>query len=350
MSNGNHPSTDYRLTRILLIGIICFAIGFATTWTSRTIRLDADTALTTADGDQTVLFIHSVHTIDELRVVLDSLDFVYKPEELAWASGLLGYRTFRAGRYEISGGIGYRPFLSKLARGQQDPIQVKIIPGHYEQELLAEIPDMFLFSESELRYTLDDKSFLDSLGINARDVVAYLHPDTYTMYWTTSPEGLLRRLKTEMEKKFTDELLKEIDARNLSLSQVLTMASIIQGEAIYTDEMPRISGLYWNRIRIGMPLQADPTVSFALGAKRRLFYADYGVDHPYNTYKFQGLPPGPINNPSYKAIEAAVFPERHDYLYMVATPNGRHLFSKTYEEHQRASRQWRQYMREQSIP
>jgi len=350
MSNGNFPSSDFRFSRLFLVGVLSFAIGFAATWSSRTFRLNADSALTTADGNQTVLYINSVRTIDELKTDLDSLNFVYEPEELAWASGLLGYRSFRAGRYEITGGIGYRSFLSKLARGQQDPIQVKIIPGHYEQELVTEIPEIFQFTEQDLRTTLNDISFLDSLGIDARDVIAYLHPDTYTMYWTTSPEGLLRRLKSEMEKKFTQELLDEMEARSLSLRQVLTMASIIQGEAIYNDEMPRISGLYWNRIRIGMPLQADPTVSFALGAKRRLFYADYGVDHPYNTYKFQGLPPGPINNPSYKAIEAAVFPERHEYLYMVATPNGRHLFSKTYEDHQRASRQWRQYMRDQSIP
>jgi len=175
-----------------------------------------------------------------------------------------------------------------------------------------------------------------------------LYPDTYTFYWTTSPQNLIIRLKKEFDKKISEELLKEMEARNLPLSEVLTMASIIQGEAIYSDEMPTISGLYWNRIRIGMPLQADPTVSFALGAKRRLFYADYAVDHPYNTYKIRGLPPGPINNPSFKAIEAAVYPERHEYLYMVATPEGRHLFSDNFAAHQQAAKRWRAYMREKA--
>jgi len=347
MTEGQVNSSPFKKIGFLFMALLMFGSAFLVTWTSRTWRLNAPVAITVPSGNDTVIFVQETFDISDLGGFLDSLGFEYKKKELLWASSIFGYRSVRAGRYLIPAQSGYRGFLSKLARGQQDAGQVTIIPGHFKEELVDEIPENFKFTKGELLEALGDRVFLDSIGIKPADVVAYLHPDTYSMYWTTSPRGLIIRLKSELEKKLTDELLTEIEARKMTMSQVLTMASIIQGEAIFSDEMPRISGLYWNRIRIGMPLQADPTVSYALGAKRRLFFADYAVDHPYNTYKIQGLPPGPINNPSYKAIEAAVFPERHDYLYMVATPQGRHLFSKTYEEHQRAAREWRRYLNSQ---
>ncbi len=347
MTEGQVNSSPFKKIGFLFLALLVFGGAFSISWTSRTWRLNAPVAISVPSGNDTVLFVNDPFDIRELGSFLDSLQFEYNKAELLWASNLFGYRSVRAGRYLIPAKSGYRGFLSKLARGQQDAGKVTIIPGHFKEELLEEIPEQFRFSKEELQAALADTDFLDSLGVKRIDVVGYLHPDTYNMYWTTSPRGLIQRLKSEFEKKLTDELLAELMARKLSMSQVLTMASIIQGEAIFSDEMPRISGLYWNRIRIGMPLQADPTVSYALGAKRRLFFADYAVDHPYNTYKIQGLPPGPINNPSYRAIEAAVFPERHDYLYMVATPQGRHLFSKTYEEHQRAAREWRRYLNSQ---
>lgn len=344
MSEGQVKSSPVKKIGFLFKLLLVFGVAFMGSWTSRTLRLNAPVAISVPSGNDTVIYVHDPFDIDQLGGFLDSLGFDFNETELAWASDLFGYRSVRTGRYLIPAQSGYQGFLTKLARGQQDARQVRIIPGHFKEELLRELPEQFRFTSSELEEALTDTEFLDSLGFKLADVVGYLHPDTYSIYWTTSPRGLIQRLKTEFDKKLTDELLSEMESRNLSMSQVLTMASIIQGEAIYSDEMPRISGLYWNRIRIGMPLQADPTVSYALGAKRRLFYSDYSTDHPYNTYKIRGLPPGPINNPSYKAIEAAVFPERHDYIYMVATPQGRHLFSKTYQEHQRAAREWRRYL------
>lgn len=335
-----------RLGKFVFLLMVVFVAAASVAWMSRVWRLNGPLAVRTASGADTVVFLDSSLTLETLPALLDSMGFRYDRAELQWAARVLGWRSYRPGRYEVPGGTGYGSFLSKMARGQQDPIQARIIPGQYEAELIPELDTLFQFTALEMLETLEDRELLDSLGLRRSTVVAYLHPDTYTMYWTTTPKGLIIRLKGEMEKKLTDELKAEMQARGLSLDEVLTMASIIQAEALFSDEMARISGLYWNRIRIGMPLQADPTVGYAVGAKRRLFYADYQVDHPYNTYRNPGLPPGPINNPSYRAIEAAVFPERHDYLYMVATPTGRHIFTKTYEEHQRASRQWRQYMRE----
>lgn len=333
----------YTLLVVVLAGMLGVYFKLSQSW-----KISDPKAIQTASGKDTLLFIYRSVDTDSLIELLSDLKLRFDPEDLRWASKTLGYRSFKSGRYEIPPQTSFKILLRKMALGEQDPFNLTIIPGQYKEELITKIPKVFRFTEDEFARALIDKPFLDSLAIPEKDVIAYLSPETYTFYWTSSPKLVIIRLKKEFDKKLTDELLEEMRARNLSLSEVLTMASIVQGEAIYSDEMPTISGLYWNRIRIGMPLQADPTVSFALGAKRRLFYADYAVQHPYNTYKIRGLPPGPINNPSFKAIQAAVFPERHNYLFMVATPGGRHLFSDNYASHQQAARRWRAYLREKS--
>lgn len=128
----------------------------------------------------------------------------------------------------------------------------------------------------------------------------------------------------------------------LTLNEVLTMASIVEGEAMYDDERPVIAGVYYNRLRKRMRLQADPTVQYAVSdLPRRLSRSDLKIDSPYNTYEHYGLPPGPINNPGRKSILAALYPAKHQYLYFVSNYNGRHRFSRTYEEHQRHVREYR---------
>lgn len=341
------PSSTSWIRYTLLVLVLIGLIG-AYLWLNRNWKISDTNAIQTGQGRDTLLFIQRSVDADSLIMLMDELGLRFDPAELRWASETLGYREFKPGRYEIEAHSAYKAFLRKIALGEQDPMNVTILPGQYKEEIISKIPKVFRFSEQEFVQALRNEAFLDSLKIPPKDVIAYLYPDTYTFYWTSSPQQVIIRLKKEFDKKVSAELLEEMQARNLSLSEVLTMASIVQGEAIYSDEMPTISGLYWNRIRIGMPLQADPTVSFALGAKRRLFYADYAVDHPYNTYKIRGLPPGPINNPGIKAIEAAVYPERHEYLYMVATPEGRHLFSDNFAAHQQAAKRWRAYMREKA--
>jgi UPF0755 protein len=344
MTDSSSQSSNVSWFTRLGFYLVLFSLSFTMVWVSRYTRISNPEALVNRDARDTVLFVYQNEPIEAAIASLDSVGYTFKADELLWVADMFGYRSLRPGRYVLTKGLSYREVLAKLARGQQDPIRLTIYPGKFEQEVIADLDNAFMFTKSEFLDAVNSPSFLDSLGISRADLIAYLHPDTYEFYWTMSPRGLIQRLKSELENKISEEIQNEIKFRDLSFSQVLTMASIVQGEAIFSDEMPRISGLYWNRVRIGMPLQADPTVGYALGAKRRLFYADYAVEHPYNTYKNRGLPPGPINNPTIKAIEAAVFPERHEYIYMVATPEGRHVFSKDYSNHQRAARQWRNYL------
>ena len=132
-----------------------------------------------------------------------------------------------------------------------------------------------------------------------------------------------------------------------SIDEVIAMASIVEWEANIEDEKPIVAGLYWNRLKERMYLQADPTIIFAVGERRRLLLEDYKVDHPFNTYTKYGLPPGPVTNPSFQTIKATLYPEEHNYLYMVASPEGGHLFNRTYEEHLVDAEKWRKWLRQQ---
>src|SRR5690625_3858180 len=139
----------------------------------------------------------------------------------------------------------------------------------------------------------------------------------------------------------------EISRSPHTLNEVVTLASITELEARYSDEKVRISGLYLNRLETGMLLQADPTVLHSLGERRRLLFEDYRVEHAYNTYLHPGLPPGPITNPDLASIRSVLNQEQHDYLYLVATPYGYHKFSRTFSDHRQASEEWRRWIQEQ---
>jgi UPF0755 protein len=172
-------------------------------------------------------------------------------------------------------------------------------------------------------------------------------PDTYLTYWTRSPKEIVNQILREFDKRVIDQHEGRFQELDYTPDEIVTLASIVEWEAKISEEKPVISGLYWNRLNRGMLLQADPTVNYALGERRRLLFEDYEFDHPFNTYVNKGLPPGPITNPSLSTIEATLYPQDHDYLYMVANPEGGHVFTKTFREHQRESEKWRIWLREQ---
>ena len=174
-----------------------------------------------------------------------------------------------------------------------------------------------------------------------------MFPETYRVYWTSTPKEIIRRVLSEFNESVTEPFTEEANEKGYTISEILTMASIVEWEAKIEEEKPVIAGLYWNRIDRRMRLEADPTVNFALGERRRLLFEDYKYQHPFNTYLNRGLPPAPITNPSLSTIIATLRPADHDYLYMVANPEGGHEFSRTFAEHQEASERWRKWLREQ---
>jgi UPF0755 protein len=188
---------------------------------------------------------------------------------------------------------------------------------------------------------LDDESFLAKYGFTPENVFAMVLPDTYQMYWTASVEEIFDRLKKEYDAFWTEERLAKAKAQKLSKMQVSVLASIVSGETLKDFEYPVIAGVYLNRYRKGMKLQADPTVCFCYDYKLdRVLKKHLLIDSPYNTYKYAGLPPAPINVPPKACLDAVLNPDKHGYIYFCASPefNGTHNFAVTYGEHLKNAR------------
>jgi UPF0755 protein len=194
-----------------------------------------------------------------------------------------------------------------------------------------------------------DSAFMNSLGIHAPSLEGYLCPETYEIDSPVRVQGLLARMIVATKHFFTDSLRQRCSAMHLTEAQLLTLASIVESETADERERQRIAGVYWNRLRVGMRLEADPTIQYALGERRHLYYKDLAIESPYNTYLHVGLPPTPINNPSKASIFAALYPEHNPYLYFVARGDstGLHRFSETLQQQTAAVENYRRTRRKQ---
>ncbi|MEX1011276.1 MAG: endolytic transglycosylase MltG [Balneolaceae bacterium] len=324
-----------------------FLLLFATLFLHRYNRLYSDDAI---QADRTtVLYLHETSRLEEVMYLLEKYGVLVDSDELVWAASIFGWKRFQTGRYELDESLSYEDFLSRLALGLQDPGSVTIPPG-IDIERFSSILSNSLRADSSSISELfaEDSQLVAELGLdNGMALFSRMLPNTYQIYWTARPERAVRRIFSEFERNVANRLESEIEESGFLIDEVLTLASIVEWEARIPSEKPRISGLYLNRLNRNMRLQADPTVIYIIGERRRLLYADYEIDHPYNTYQVPGLPPGPITNPDLSTIESVLNPEDHDYLFMVATPEGGHAFNRTYQEHLSASREWTEWLREQ---
>lgn len=293
------------------------------------------------------LYLNENTDLNELTDLLADSSLISSKEEFKWAASLLGWKRFQRGHYLVDRAFDYDTFLSKLARGLQDPVNVTILPGRSLDDIVAHVASQLKFDSLSFRNAITDSAFLADKQLDKKNLIGRLFPDTYSVYWTISPRSFFERILRTFNTSVVEAHQKQFNKLNYTVDEIITLASIIEWEAGNAKEKRTISGLYWNRLKRGMRLQADPTVNFAVGERRRLLYEDYQIDHPYNTYLNSGLPPGPITNPDLASIKAALYPEDHNYLYMVATPSGDHAFSQTFEEHKQKSARWRQWLQKQ---
>ncbi len=328
-------------TSVLLVSVIAFIAVFTSRWT----RLHRDAVLTITKVEP--FYLSKSTDLEGLATKLDSLGWVDKKKEFRWAGRLLGWNHFRRGRYELPADINYDNLFDKLGKGLQDPLNLTVLPGTDLESFQRRLAQRFAFDSTAVRQVFADSSFLQEKSLSRQHLFGRMLPDTYQFYWTESPKVVISKILEHFQDEVAGQYGNRIHEIRFDLGDMVTLASIIEWEARREDEKKTISGLYWNRLNRGMRLQADPTVLFALGERRRLYYKDYEIDHPYNTYIHKGLPPGPITNPGLGSIEAALYPADHDFLYMVATPEGTHLFSETYEQHKQKSRDWREWLQKQ---
>jgi UPF0755 protein len=259
---------------------------------------------------------------------------------LALARG--SFRSLKAGEYQIPPGTNTVKVLELLEGGKVLQHLVTFQEGSTLGELARQLGIERLAPAEDIRRVAKDAVFLKTLDIQADSVEGYLFPDTYQFVKGMTPEEILARMVARMREKISPEILAEARHREMTTHQLLTLASIIEKEAVESSEMPLISAVFWNRLKRDMPLQADPTVQYAVGKDRkRLTREDLQVDSPYNTYRRQGLPPGPIASPGRAAIQAAVRPAKVGYLYFVAMDDRHHQFSTNLADHNAAVARYR---------
>ena len=248
----------------------------------------------------------------------------------------------KAGGYRLPEGFSVPQLLTELVRGRYE-LQKFTIPEGYNTVQIADllVEQEFIDRERFFQLVADADfpyDFLDGLPNNANRLEGYLFPDTYQIVRGVDEYAIIKMMLDRFEEEI-NEITFPVNAagREMGLHEIVTIASMIQREALHDTDMPLISGVIYNRLNINMRLQIDATVQYALGeVKPRLLYSDLEVDSPYNTYKISGLPPGPIAMPGSAALQAAMQPTTdRGYYYYLAMPNGYHVFSKTLDDHNR---------------
>jgi UPF0755 protein len=261
---------------------------------------------------------------------------------LAVAAGRGRIRHLKAGEYEIPRGATTLDVVDLLASGRVRQHVVLHPEGATIAELARLLENARLARAEDVIRAASDEKLLRTLDINGPSLEGYLFPDTYQFVRGLSAEEMLGRMVQRLRSKLTPDLVARAKARGLDVHRLLTLASIIEREAVDPEEQRLISAVFWNRLRLDMPLQADPTVQYAVAKERRaLTRADLATDHPYNTYMRRGLPPGPIASPGLGALQAAVDPAPVNYLYFVARDDRTHTFSTNVTEHNRAVTRYR---------
>ena len=263
---------------------------------------------------------------------------------LARARGL--DRAVRAGTYELTPGASPWKVLSLLRSGRTASVRLTVPEGLSLNEVATLAARTLGVPRDSFLVAARDSAEAARAGLPGPTLEGFLLPETYQIPFGSTARDVVRIMAREFITAWKPEWTLQLDSLGVGQRDIVTLASIIEGEAREDDERPVISGVYHNRLRIGMALQADPTVQYAIEMKTgkpkpRLFEKDYETPSPYNTYLHPGLPPGPINSPGLRSIEAALYPAAVPYLYFVAGPEGRHTFSRTYEEHLQAVAQAR---------
>ena len=259
----------------------------------------------------------------------------------------------KPGNYAIRPGDSMRDVCLRLLSGNQTPVKL-VIPSVRTLDRLAGAVGKQLMTDSAAVMTLlTDQHLLDSLGYTTATAPCMFIPNTYEVYWTMTPEQFVARMLKENKRFWNASRLAKAKAQGLTPNEVITLASIVDEETAKDDEKPLVAGLYLNRLKRGMLLQADPTVKFALGEfeLRRILYAHLQADSPYNTYKYAGLPPGPIRIPSMSAIESVLNPAKHTYVYMCAKEDfsGYHNFATTLTQHNANAQRYHQALNRRVI-
>lgn len=335
---------------LLALFYIILAAGFTTTVLLWVIVLRENVRA----EEQVRIYVPTGSSFEDLTDTLRSAGVLKSERNFIITARLKSYgRNVKPGSYIIEPGMSNNTIVDLLRSGRQAPVNVTFNNIRTLEELAGKIGTQIEPDSAMLSAFLADENNYAVDGFDRRTVISIFIPDTYQLYWSVDATAFYRRMLKEYITFWNEERTATAKALNLTPVEVSVLASIVDEEASKADEKPRIAGVYINRLRQGIPLQADPTVKFAVNdfTLRRILTRHLDVDSPYNTYKVKGLPPGPIRCPSRSGLEAVLNAEKHEYIYFVARhdASGYHHFSRTLAEHNRYAAAYRRELNRRGI-
>ncbi len=305
------------------------------------------------DGEPHRIYIYPENTMHDLLALIGETHIIHS--EWAWAlhCKVLRFSAPKAGCYEINPKEGNFALIRRLRGGMQVPVTLTFNHIRTREQLAARLANQLLLDSASIITRLEDNAFLQQYGLTKETAVTLFIPNTYEIFWTISADRLFARMEQEYKAFWTPQREAQAQQLGLTKAQVATVASICEEETNKDFEYPIIAGLYLNRLKKGMPLQACPTVKFALQdfALRRILNKHLQYESPYNTYKYRGLPPGPIRIPRASTMDAVLNRDDNNYLFMCASAdfNGTHHFSSSYAEHARYARTYQRALNQRGI-
>lgn len=304
--------------------------------------------------EKVYLYIPTGATYQQLTDSIAKGDFLKKPEYFySLASDRELQTKVKPGKYAVLPGMTNRALVNMLIAGNQEPVDLSFRDVRLKENFAKMVSKKLEFDSASLMNLLDSSAFVAEYGFTKDNVYTMFIPNSYQMFWNTSAKDFFIRMNKEYTNFWTPERLKKAEELKLSPQQVTILASIVDAEALVDKEMPTIAGLYLNRLRRGIKLEADPTVIFANNdfTIRRVLNRHLTKESPYNTYRNYGLPPGPIMMPSINAIDATLNPVNHNYIYMCAKEDfsGYHNFASTLSEHLVNARKFQEALNKRNI-
>ncbi len=301
-----------------------------------------------------VLLIPEDATYNQVTDSLKLNDVLNNYKAFKWVSKKKNYHdAIKPGRYVLELGMNTNQVVNMLRGGLQKPVDVTFSNIHFKEELAGKVSKYIQADSLSILTLFSDKSKIEGYGFTPETFRAMFIPNTYEFYWTTTADEFAERMHKEYERFWNEERRNKAKEIGLTPVEVTILASIVQSETAKNDELERIAGLYINRLKRGQLLQADPTVKYAVGdfSLKRILNSHLEIESPYNTYKYAGLPPGPINFPEVSSIDAVLNYEKHNYIYMCAKPDfsGYHNFAATLAQHNRNAAAYRAALNENRI-
>lgn len=337
------------MKKLLLPLLVVLLVGAYFVW-----NLYNDIYSDNITGDETIeFFIPSDSSFDRLIDSFETNDVLIDIKGFKNVAKMMKFTNVKPGKFLIQPSFNNRELIGLLRSGNQTPIKftfnnvrtIKDLAGRFAERLES---DSMAFINA-----FTDSVTLDKHGYTSENVLSTFIPNTYEFYWNATPEQVFDKMRNESKKFWNEERTSKLNQTVFTKKDVYTLASIIQKETNRNSEKPIMAGVYINRIQRGIPLQADPTVVFAVGdfGIRRVLNKHIAIDSPYNTYKNTGLPPGPICMPDISSIDAVLNYEKHKYLYFCASPSeaGGHVFAKTLKEHNRNANAYRRWLNKRKI-